>query len=189
MILDTSVASLKGTGMMATVLMGRAARFHCRADPLRKANALYYEFEEIGLNKQLGYASPASSINIRNSIGTESRHTSRPLSVISMLPRADAGGLRASTVTYFVLSVSCAIRGHSRKTCDQEASSARTRPTLRTQVGRMAAPRRLRPRCQSLEASAVIRLEAPNNADAGSAATGAGSTRYFLNGLPTSFYF
>ena len=26
---------------------------------LRKANALYYEFEEVGLNKQLGYASPA----------------------------------------------------------------------------------------------------------------------------------
>src|SRR6478609_442587 len=55
-----------------------------------------------------------SSINIRNFIGTESHRTSRPLSVISMLPRADAGGLQASTVTYFVLSVSCAIRGHSR---------------------------------------------------------------------------
>ena len=26
---------------------------------LRKANALYYEFEEVGMNKQLGYASPA----------------------------------------------------------------------------------------------------------------------------------
>ena len=26
---------------------------------LRKANALYYEFEEVGLNKQLGYGSPA----------------------------------------------------------------------------------------------------------------------------------
>jgi hypothetical protein len=30
-----------------------------------------------------------------------------------MLPRADASGLQASTVTYFVLSVSCAIRDHS----------------------------------------------------------------------------
>ncbi len=30
-------------------------------DPLyaRKANALYYEFEEIGMNRQLGYMSPA----------------------------------------------------------------------------------------------------------------------------------
>src|SRR4029450_12925583 len=54
-----------------------------------------------------------SSINIRNFIGTESRRTSRPLSVILMLLRADAGGLQASTVTYFVLSVSCAIRDHS----------------------------------------------------------------------------
>jgi hypothetical protein len=26
---------------------------------LRKANALYYEFEEVGMNKQLGYDSPA----------------------------------------------------------------------------------------------------------------------------------
>jgi len=26
---------------------------------LRKANALYYEFEEIGLNRQLGYESPS----------------------------------------------------------------------------------------------------------------------------------
>ena len=26
---------------------------------LRKANALYYEFEEVGMNRQLGYTSPA----------------------------------------------------------------------------------------------------------------------------------
>ena len=26
---------------------------------LRKANALYYEFDEVGMNRQLGYASPA----------------------------------------------------------------------------------------------------------------------------------
>jgi hypothetical protein len=31
---------------------------------LRKANALYYEFEEAGMNKQLGYASPADLINL-----------------------------------------------------------------------------------------------------------------------------
>jgi hypothetical protein len=30
---------------------------------LRKANALYYEFEEIGMNKQLGYTSPADLID------------------------------------------------------------------------------------------------------------------------------
>jgi hypothetical protein len=30
---------------------------------LKKANALYYEFEEIGLNKQLGYESPADLVD------------------------------------------------------------------------------------------------------------------------------
>src|ERR1700757_4404307 len=55
-----------------------------------------------------------SSINIRNFIGTTSLRTSRPLSITSMLPRVGVGGLRASTAMYFVLSVSYAIRGHSR---------------------------------------------------------------------------
>jgi hypothetical protein len=34
------------------------------SDPLypKKANALFYEFEEIGLNRQLGYASPADLV-------------------------------------------------------------------------------------------------------------------------------
>jgi hypothetical protein len=30
---------------------------------LRKANALYYEFEEVGMNRQLGYDSPADIVN------------------------------------------------------------------------------------------------------------------------------
>jgi hypothetical protein len=30
---------------------------------IRKANALYYEFEEAGLNRQLGYDNPADLIN------------------------------------------------------------------------------------------------------------------------------
>jgi len=30
---------------------------------LRKANALYYEFEEVGINRQLGYDSPADIVN------------------------------------------------------------------------------------------------------------------------------
>src|SRR5262249_14974831 len=61
-----------------------------------------------------------SSINIRNFIGTTSLCTSRLLSATSMLPRVGVGGLRASTATYFVPSVSYAIRGHSCKTCGQE---------------------------------------------------------------------
>jgi hypothetical protein len=31
---------------------------------LRKANALYYEFEEVGMNRQLGYTSPADLVNL-----------------------------------------------------------------------------------------------------------------------------
>jgi hypothetical protein len=31
---------------------------------LRKANALYYEFEEVGMNKQLGYHSPADLVDL-----------------------------------------------------------------------------------------------------------------------------
>jgi hypothetical protein len=30
---------------------------------LKKANALYYEFEEVGINRQLGYDSPADIVN------------------------------------------------------------------------------------------------------------------------------
>jgi hypothetical protein len=30
---------------------------------IRKANALYYEFEEVGMNRQLGYSSPADIVN------------------------------------------------------------------------------------------------------------------------------
>ena len=48
----------------ATIL--RAADFIGQlGDPnyLRKANALYYEFEEVGINRQLGYDSPADIVN------------------------------------------------------------------------------------------------------------------------------
>src|ERR1700730_6304539 len=31
---------------------------------LRKANALYYEFDEVGMNKQLGFASPADLMDL-----------------------------------------------------------------------------------------------------------------------------
>jgi hypothetical protein len=39
---------------------------HQLGDPnyLRKANALYYEFDEVGMNKQFGYASPADLMNL-----------------------------------------------------------------------------------------------------------------------------
>ena len=50
---------------------------------LYKANALYYEFEEIGMNRQLGYGSPSEfSICILSSIGTAFRLKSKLPSAI-----------------------------------------------------------------------------------------------------------
>ena len=42
-------------------LVRAAALIGQLGDPhyLRKANALYYEFEEVGMNRQLGYTTPA----------------------------------------------------------------------------------------------------------------------------------
>jgi hypothetical protein len=48
-------AEEEGSLVRAADLIGQLGDPHY----LRKANALYYEFEEVGLNKQLGYASPA----------------------------------------------------------------------------------------------------------------------------------
>jgi hypothetical protein len=49
----------EGSLLRAADLIGQLGDPHY----LRKANALYYEFEEIGLNKQLGYESPADIID------------------------------------------------------------------------------------------------------------------------------
>ena len=97
-----------GSLLRAADLIGQLGDPHY----LRKSNALYCEFEEIGLNKQLGYASPADIVD-KYPLGTTSLRTSRPQSITSMLPRVGVGGLQASTATYFVLSASYAIRGHS----------------------------------------------------------------------------
>jgi hypothetical protein len=47
--------SEEGMLVRAANLIGQLGDLHY----LRKANALYYEFEEVGMNKQLGYSSPA----------------------------------------------------------------------------------------------------------------------------------
>src|SRR5262245_62000911 len=49
----------EGSLLRAADLIGQLGDPHY----LRKANALYYEFEEIGLNKQLGYESPADVVD------------------------------------------------------------------------------------------------------------------------------
>jgi hypothetical protein len=48
-----------GSLLRAADLIGQL----CDPNYLRKANALYYEFEEIGLNKQLGYETPADIVD------------------------------------------------------------------------------------------------------------------------------
>jgi hypothetical protein len=49
----------EGALLRAADLIGQLGDPHY----LRKANALYYEFEEIGLNRQLGYESPADIVD------------------------------------------------------------------------------------------------------------------------------
>jgi hypothetical protein len=55
---------------------------------IRKANALYYEFEEAGLNRQLGYSSPADLVNLYpqfywNSVAPQVQTAIRYLNVTS----------------------------------------------------------------------------------------------------------
>jgi hypothetical protein len=50
----------EGSLVRAADLIGQLGDPHY----LRKANALYHEFEEVGMNKQLGYTSPADLVNL-----------------------------------------------------------------------------------------------------------------------------
>ena len=55
-----SASSEDGALVRAADLIGQLGDPHY----LRKANALYYEFEEVGMNKQLGYTSPADLVDL-----------------------------------------------------------------------------------------------------------------------------
>ena len=50
----------EGSLLRAADLIGQLGDPHY----LRKANALYYEFEEVGMNRQLGYSSPADLVDL-----------------------------------------------------------------------------------------------------------------------------
>jgi hypothetical protein len=58
--------SIRTTDSEDGILVRAADLIGQLGDPhyLRKANALYYEFEEVGMNKQLGYNSPADLIDL-----------------------------------------------------------------------------------------------------------------------------
>jgi hypothetical protein len=57
--IDNKEVDEEGSLLRAADLIGQLGDPHY----LRKSNALYHEFEEIGLNKQLGYESPADLID------------------------------------------------------------------------------------------------------------------------------
>jgi hypothetical protein len=59
LIADDKDADEEGMLLRAADMIGQLGDPHY----LRKANALYREFEEVGMNKQLGYASPADLID------------------------------------------------------------------------------------------------------------------------------
>lgn len=85
----------------ATICGGGSARL---GDPhyIPNANALYIEFEEIGLNRQLGYNSPADIVNPREmpsfeaSIGSFGPVPCPPATLhdLSGLERDDGGAFR-----------------------------------------------------------------------------------------------
>jgi hypothetical protein len=66
---------------------------------LRKINALWYEFEEVGMNKQLGYTSPADLIDLYPQFYWRSiLHTFRLPSAISTSRRAGGNGLQMNSI-------------------------------------------------------------------------------------------
>ncbi len=76
---------------------------------LRKANALYFEFEEVGMNvSSATLRRPISPTFIRSSTGTAFRRTSRPRSATSMSRQADGNGSPIFTATCSVPSANSA---------------------------------------------------------------------------------
>jgi hypothetical protein len=57
---DEKEADQEGMLLRSADLIGQLGDPHY----LRKANALYHEFEEIGMNKQLGYETPADLVDL-----------------------------------------------------------------------------------------------------------------------------
>ena len=104
--------------MRAADLIGQLGDPHY----LRKANALYYEFEEVGMNRQLGYTSPADLTDrYPQFTGTAFQNTSKPRSVTSMSALADDSGLQAFTAMYFARS---AISGYAARSDEQGPPSS-----------------------------------------------------------------
>jgi hypothetical protein len=137
----------EGTLVRAANLLGQLA------DPqyLRKANALYYEFEEVGRNKQFGYTSPADLTDLYPKFywSSVSAHIRAPCAT-STSRRTDGGGLPIYTAISFAPSASQASRAHNgkikaprlaqspktnRRTCCRDVCSALACDLLRANSG------------------------------------------------------
>jgi len=93
----------EGSLVRAADLIGQLGDPHY----LRKANALYHEFEEVGMNRQLGYDSPADLTDLYPQfIITAWRRTFRPPSATSMSRPAVGNGSRVFTAMSSELSAS-----------------------------------------------------------------------------------
>ena len=89
--------SKEGMLVRAADLIGQLGDPHY----LRKANALYYEFEEVGMNKQLGYTSPADLTDLYPQFywSSISAHIQSTIAT-STSRRADGSGSLISTAIF-----------------------------------------------------------------------------------------
>ena len=88
---------------------------------LRKANALYYEFDEVGMNKQLGYTSSADLVDLYcDFIGIAFPRISNLQSAISTSPQVGGNGSQIFTATCSVLSTICIYQDHSNRSEPRE---------------------------------------------------------------------
>ena len=80
---------------------------------LRKANALYYEFEEVGMNRQLGYSSPTDITDLypRFYWNSVSAHIQTAIRYPSR--RADGSGSLISTAMFFAPKASQTCAAHN----------------------------------------------------------------------------
>jgi hypothetical protein len=88
---------------------------------LRKANALYYEFDEVGMINNLAIRRPPILwIYIRDSIGIAFLRIFNLQSAISTSPQAGGNGSQIFTATCSVLSTICIYQDHSNRSEPRE---------------------------------------------------------------------
>jgi len=121
---------------------------------LRKANALYYEFEEIGLNKQLGYESPADIVDKYPQFLLEQHFSTHPgryrlsqcylaRALVGCRPLQQCISCRARATPFGTTAVAKVSDGPRPATArsggiDRSARSCRIRPAISSRTLKMA---------------------------------------------------